>query len=113
MSVFSERRRVQGALYGARIDTKSLRYLADALSTPGRFQSGTDLRFQLRRYPRPSELLALCLGPPKTGPYPLLNNRALELGEDAKHLKHGLAARRCGVDALLVQEQVNASGMDF
>jgi hypothetical protein len=27
MSVFSERRRVQGALYRARIDTKSLRYL--------------------------------------------------------------------------------------
>jgi hypothetical protein len=37
----------------------------------------------------------------------------LKLGEDAKHLKHGLAARRCGVDALLMQEQVNASGMDF
>jgi hypothetical protein len=42
-----------------------------------------------------------------------LNDRALELGEDAKHLKHGFAARRCGVNALLMQEQVNTSGVDF
>jgi hypothetical protein len=40
------------------------------------------LRFQFWRYSRPSELLALCLGPPKASP--LLNDRALELGEHAK-----------------------------
>jgi hypothetical protein len=34
------------------------------------------------------------------------------LGEDAKHLKHGLAARGCGVDPLLVQEQVNAGAVE-
>jgi hypothetical protein len=33
-----------------------------------------------------------------------LYDRTLELGEHAKHLKHGLSARRRSVDALLVQE---------
>ena len=35
---------------------------------------------------------------------PLLDHRALELGEYAHHLKHGLAGGRRGVEALLVQE---------
>jgi hypothetical protein len=42
-----------------------------------------------------------------------LNDRALKLGEDTKHLKHGLATRRCRVDAMLMQEQTDAGGMDF
>ena len=33
-----------------------LRYLAQALSTPWRLQSGQDFRFQLWRYPRPDLL---------------------------------------------------------
>jgi hypothetical protein len=42
-----------------------------------------------------------------------LDDRALELRKDTKHLKHGLAARRRGVDALLMQEQIDTGGMDF
>ena len=67
---------------------KRLAILRTPSVRPGAF------RAQFWRYSRPPELLALCLGPPKSGPHPLLNNRALELGEDAKHLKHGLATRR-------------------
>jgi hypothetical protein len=32
------------------------------------------------------------------------SNRLVELGEHAHHLEHGLARRRRGVDALLMQE---------
>src|SRR5262249_15844705 len=37
----------------------------------------------------------------------------LKLGEHAKHLKHGLPARRRGVQALLMQEQINVQGMQL
>jgi hypothetical protein len=30
-----------------------------------------------------------------------------------KHLEHGLTARRGGVDALLMQEQIDTDGVDF
>jgi hypothetical protein len=57
------------------------------------------LRFQVHRYAWPAKLLALCLSPSEAGPNPLLNDRALELGENTQHLEHGLAARRRCVDA--------------
>jgi hypothetical protein len=57
--------------------SKPLRDLAHAISPSRRFKSGTDLRFQLWRYPWATELLALCLSPPKAGAHPLLNDRAL------------------------------------
>jgi len=41
--------RAADPLHRARIDTKSLGYLAHAIGTPWRLQSGADLRFQLRR----------------------------------------------------------------
>ena len=94
--------RATDPLHRARIDIKSLSYLAHAVGAPWRLHSGTDLRFQIRRYPRPSELLALCPGPTKTSAHPLLNDRSFELSEDTEHLKHGFAARRRGVDTLLI-----------
>jgi hypothetical protein len=33
-------------------------------------------------------------GPCQSGPYPLLDHRALEFGEHAQHLKHRLPGRR-------------------
>ena len=56
-------RRRPNPLYGARIHGKPLRYLAHALSAPGRLQSGQDSSFQFRRYARATKLLALALGP--------------------------------------------------
>jgi hypothetical protein len=72
-----------------------------------------DSLFQLGGYPRPAEVLALTASPFHACADTLLDDRALELGEDTKHLKHGLAPRRGGVDALLMQEEVDANGVDF
>jgi len=44
---------------------------------------------------------------------PFLNNRALELGKYAEHLKHRLAGRRRGVEALLVQVQLDPERVQF
>jgi hypothetical protein len=57
---------------------------------------------------RPTQLLA-----PQACTHALLYHCALELGENAHHLKHGLAGRRRGVEALLMQEQVDAQGMQL
>jgi len=62
---------------------------------------------------RPPEARALIPGSRKTGTHALLDHRALELRKDTHHLKHRPAGRRRGVEALLMQEQVNASGVDF
>jgi hypothetical protein len=43
----------------------------------------------------------------------LPQHRALELGEDAHHLEHRLAGRGAGVEALLVQVQIDALGMQL
>ena len=42
-----------------------------------------------------------------------LNHGALELGKHAHHLKHRLTGRRRRVEPLLVQEQVDAEGMQL
>ena len=55
----------------------------------------------------PAKLLALAPGPRQARTDSFLNDRPLELGKHAHHLKHRLAGRRRGVDALLVQEQVD------
>jgi len=54
-----------------------------------------------------AELLSLVPGPPQAGAHPLLDHRSLELGEHAHHPEHRLAGRRSGVEALLVEEQVD------
>jgi len=50
---------------------------------------------------------ALGLGPRHAGQHTLADDRALELSEDAEHLKHRLAGRRRGVEALLMQVQLD------
>ncbi len=47
---------------------------------------------------------SVALGPRQARIHPFADHRALELCEHAKHLKHGLASRRGGVESLLVQE---------
>jgi hypothetical protein len=44
---------------------------------------------------------------------PLADHGPLELGEDAYHLKQRLAGRGGGVDALLMQKQVDTEGVDL
>jgi hypothetical protein len=44
---------------------------------------------------------------------PLANHRAFELGKHTQHLEHRSAGRRRRVEALLVQEQVDALGVEF
>jgi hypothetical protein len=57
---------------------------------------------------RASKAFALAHGPrkPSTDSFP--KDRALELGEHAHHLKQRFAGRRPSIEALLVQEQVDA-----
>ena len=62
---------------------------------------------------RLATLGALGLGPCHAGDHPLLDQRALKLGERAKHLKHRLAGRRRGVEALLVQVQLDPERVQF
>ena len=87
-----------------RINPKPGSNLAHALCAPRFVQGVTDSLFQCSGYPRAAELFALATGPRKPGADSFLNHRALELGKYAHHLKHGLAGRRRGVEALLMQE---------
>jgi hypothetical protein len=45
--------------------------------------------------------------------HPLADHAALELGEHAEHLKHRPPSRRAGVQALLVQIEVDLLGVQF
>ena len=67
-----------------------------------------DARFELRGYARASKAFALAHGPRKPGTHSFPKDRALELGEHAHHLKQRFARRRPSIEALLVQEQVDA-----
>ena len=69
--------------------------------------------FHVGRDGRTAEALAFTPGPRKAGPHTFLNDGALKLGKHTEHLKHGLAGRRCGVEALLMQEQVDSQRMQL
>jgi hypothetical protein len=58
------------------------------------------------RSPSPVRLRSFraILGSPKASADSFCDHRSLKLSEHAHHLKHRLAARRCGVQALLVQK---------
>jgi hypothetical protein len=85
-------------------DAKPRSDLAHAFARP---QSVTDALLDLRGYRRPAKLFALALGPRKACADSFLDHGALELGEHAHYLKHGLAGRCCGVEPLLVQEEID------
>ena len=59
-------------------------------------------------------LLPCALACRSTPPSPALGSSPIELSEDAHHPGTGaFPARRGGVDALLMQEQVDAEGVDL
>ena len=60
-----------------------------------------------------SKLLSFVPGPRQARPHSLLDDRALKLGEYPHHLEHGLAGRGRGVEALLMQEQVDPERVQF
>jgi hypothetical protein len=76
-------------------------------------QSGLDTFLKFGRYPWTAKLFAFVLGPPKPGADSFCDHGPLKLGEHAHHLKHCLTARRRGVQALLMQEQIDVEGMQF
>jgi hypothetical protein len=73
------------------------------------FVGGADGRTPRGMDGRPTNWLValgtLGLGPRHAGHHALADDRALELSEDAEHLKHRVAGRRRGVEALLMQVQ--------
>jgi hypothetical protein len=89
---------------GSQADPASLVGGAD-----GRTSSGMDCR--------PTDRLAapgaLDPGPCHAGAHPLLDQRALKLGERAKHLKHRLTCRRGGIEALLMQVEIDLERVQF
>src|SRR5690349_765492 len=102
--------RAANPLYRTRTDAKLLGndpHTGPALGPEGFLDSF----FQLWGYAGPSKLLALRLSPRKPGADSFLNDRPLEFGKHAHELVHRLAGRGRGVDALLVQEKVNAKGV--
>src|SRR5262249_15345234 len=62
---------------------------------------------------RPAELLSLRLGSSKAGSDALLDHGPLELGKHAHHLEHRLSGRRRGVEALLVEIEIDLERMNF
>src|SRR6516165_11441475 len=101
-------------LHSGRINTKALGNATHTFtSAPTLVQGGLDTLLKLSRYARPPKSFALVLGPPKPRADSFCDHRPLKLGKHTHHLKHGLAARRRGVQALLVQEQVDAKGVQL
>jgi hypothetical protein len=62
---------------------------------------------------RLAALGALGPGPCHAGAHPLLDERALKLGERTKHLKHRLTCRRGGIEALLMQVEIDLGRVQF
>src|SRR5215472_13219087 len=101
-------------LHGAGINAEALGDSTDTFTGALTLvQGGLNMLFKLGGYARPPKLFALVLGAPKPGADSFCDHRPLKLGEHAKHLKHGLPARRRGVQALLMQEQINVQGMQL
>jgi hypothetical protein len=80
---------------------------ASSASLVGSADGRTPRRMDCRSTDRLAALGAPGLGPRHAGHHALADDRALELGKDAEHLKHRLAGRRLGVEALLMQKQGN------
>src|ERR1700730_14061576 len=74
-------------------------------------EGGLDRALGLLDYLGTSQLLSLCPCPCESRADALPDHRALELGKDAQHLEHGLAARRRRIETLLMQKKVDAERM--
>jgi hypothetical protein len=99
--------RAADALNCARINPKPLGNFAHPWSS-GFAQSLTDGLFQLGGNRRPAKPFALATSPPKARTDSFLNHRPFKLGKNAHHLEHGLPGWCRGIEALLMQKQVNA-----
>jgi len=96
-------------LHRGRIDGKASGDLANAIAgILAGFQSRTDALLDVGCYARPAKRFAFADSPAKPSADTFCDHRALKLAEYAEHLKHGLVARRRGVQSLLVQKQVDA-----
>ena len=102
--------RERDAEHRAGTDAKFSRRFAHRQAAPA---SLTDSFLKRLRYRRSAKLFALVPGPRKASTDPFLNHGTLKLGKDTHHLKHGLAGGCRRVEALLVQEQVNAERVQF
>jgi hypothetical protein len=102
--------RAAHALHGGRADLELSRSLAHAQAA---CQSRADAFLHLVCDWRSPQPLALTLGPPKAGTDSFLNDRPLEFGKHAHHAEHRLAGRCAGVEALLMQEQVDAESVEL
>ena len=99
-------------LHRAWVNAKTFGNPTDTFTSPLTFvQGGLDSFLEFGGYAWAAKLFALTTGTRKAGADSFLNHRSLKLGEHAHHLKHGLAARRRGVQALLMQEQVDMEGV--
>ena len=93
--------RAADSLNSAGIDTKPRGDLAHSLCPSRGFQGRTDSIFQLGRYGRPPQPLALSPGSREPSADSFLKDGPLELGKYPHHLEEGFACGSCGVEALL------------
>lgn len=98
------------ALNGTDADAELCRDLLDAFALEAR---GTDPFLDALWCTWPAQGLALCPGSLQSGLDPLADHRAFELGKYATHLKHGFAGHGRGIDALLVEVQIDALGLEI
>jgi hypothetical protein len=84
---------------------------------PGPLRASRDSRRYLLHVtilqPPAAKLNAIRLGPAQTGHDAFADHRPFELGEYSQHLEHRPPRRRRRIEALLVQEQVDALGVEF
>jgi hypothetical protein len=98
-------------LHGATSDTVCGGYLQDALVAfrQGTLNAGLGLGVDLRT----AERRTVGTGALQASVDAADDHGTLELGENAKHLKHRFTGGRGRIDRLLMQVQINASGVDF
>jgi hypothetical protein len=108
------RRRVRDLLLDPRHDTVAgADQASDGANAHSGFEQTPDFFLVHRRDAWTPECNTLRAGPGDARAHALLYERALELGEDAEHLEHGSSGRRRGVEALLVEVEIAADGVQL